>query len=144
VLRNPDLILVSAPPASAGEWRAEWQRFSTLAAVRNGRVMAYGTMGGDGQPQTQAALFTRHVLYRQPLAKAVDAPLKILDWVESCACVSRPMTTSHCMLILLNARSCIVGRAQVPVRHLLELVRDAQQTRLVEIIAGQLQADRTA
>ena len=27
----------------------------------DGRVMAYGTMGGDGQPQIQAALFTRHV-----------------------------------------------------------------------------------
>ena len=29
--------------------------------LNDGRVMAYGTMGGDGQPQTQAALFTRHV-----------------------------------------------------------------------------------
>ena len=35
-----------------------------LAVLRDGRVMAYGAMGGDGQPQTQAALFTRHVLYR--------------------------------------------------------------------------------
>ena len=40
-----------------------------LAVLKDGRVMAYGTMGGDGQPQTQAALFTRHVLYRQPLAR---------------------------------------------------------------------------
>ena len=38
-----------------------------LAVLRDGRVIGYGTMGGDGQPQTQAALFTRHVLYRQPL-----------------------------------------------------------------------------
>ncbi len=45
-----------------------------LAVLRDGRVMAYGTMGGDGQPQTQAALFTRHVLYRQPLEKAVERP----------------------------------------------------------------------
>ena len=34
-----------------------------LAVLRDGRIMAYGTMGGDGQPQTQAALFTRHVLF---------------------------------------------------------------------------------
>ena len=27
--------------------------------------MAYGTMGGDGQPQTQAAVFTRYVAFRQ-------------------------------------------------------------------------------
>jgi gamma-glutamyltranspeptidase/glutathione hydrolase len=34
-----------------------------LAVLRDGRVIAYGAMGGDGQPQSQAALFTRHVLY---------------------------------------------------------------------------------
>jgi gamma-glutamyltranspeptidase/glutathione hydrolase len=45
-----------------------------LAVLRDGRVMAYGTMGGDAQPQIQAALFTRHVLYRQPLADALDRP----------------------------------------------------------------------
>jgi gamma-glutamyltranspeptidase len=43
-----------------------------LAALRDGRVIAYGAMGGDGQPQTQAAVFTRHVLYRQSLATALD------------------------------------------------------------------------
>jgi iron complex transport system substrate-binding protein len=41
VLRNPDLILLSAPPAAAEEWRAAWARFPTLNAVRNGRVLAY-------------------------------------------------------------------------------------------------------
>ena len=45
-----------------------------LAVLRDGRVMAYGTMGGDAQPQIQAALFTRHVLYRQPLDQALDRP----------------------------------------------------------------------
>jgi len=49
-----------------------------LAVLRDGRVMAYGTMGGDGQPQTQAALFTRHVLYRVPLEQAVDRPRWLL------------------------------------------------------------------
>jgi len=49
-----------------------------LAVLRDGRVMAYGTMGGDGQPQTQGALFTRHVLYRQPLEQAVDRPRWLL------------------------------------------------------------------
>jgi gamma-glutamyltranspeptidase/glutathione hydrolase len=36
--------------------------------------MAYGTMGGDAQPQIQAALFTRHVDFREPLDEALDAP----------------------------------------------------------------------
>jgi gamma-glutamyltranspeptidase/glutathione hydrolase len=49
-----------------------------LAALADGRVIAYGTMGGDGQPQSQAALFSRHVLYRVPLDRAIDAPRWLL------------------------------------------------------------------
>jgi oxamate amidohydrolase len=49
-----------------------------LAVLDDGRIMAYGTMGGDGQPQTQAAVFTRHVLYRVPLAEAIDRPRWLL------------------------------------------------------------------
>jgi oxamate amidohydrolase len=49
-----------------------------LAVLADGRVVAYGTMGGDGQPQTQAAIFTRHVRYRAPLARAIDAPRWLL------------------------------------------------------------------
>ncbi len=49
-----------------------------LAVLGNGRIMAYGCMGGDGQPQTQSALFTRHVNFRQPLADAIDRPRWVL------------------------------------------------------------------
>jgi gamma-glutamyltranspeptidase/glutathione hydrolase len=49
-----------------------------LAVLRDGSILAYGTMGGDGQPQTQAALFTRAVLYRQPLDEAIDRPRWLL------------------------------------------------------------------
>ncbi|MBS0533381.1 MAG: gamma-glutamyltransferase [Proteobacteria bacterium] len=49
-----------------------------LAVLKDGRVMAYGTMGGEGQPQTQSALFTRHVTYKQPLERALDAPRWLL------------------------------------------------------------------
>ncbi len=49
-----------------------------LAVLRDGRVIAYGTMGGDGQPQTQAMVFTRHVQFRQPLAEAIDRPRWLL------------------------------------------------------------------
>jgi gamma-glutamyltranspeptidase/glutathione hydrolase len=49
-----------------------------LAVLKDGRVMAYGTMGGDGQPQTQAALFTRHGLFGEPLAEAIDRPRWVL------------------------------------------------------------------
>ena len=49
-----------------------------LALLKDGRVMAYGAMGGDGQPQTQAALFTRHVDFAEPLAEALDRPRWVL------------------------------------------------------------------
>jgi gamma-glutamyltranspeptidase/glutathione hydrolase len=49
-----------------------------LAVLRDGRIMAYGAMGGDGQPQTQAAVFTRHVHYRVPLADAIARPRWLL------------------------------------------------------------------
>jgi gamma-glutamyltranspeptidase/glutathione hydrolase len=49
-----------------------------LARLADGRVMAYGTMGGEGQPQTQAMLFSRHVLHGQGLQQAVTAPRWIL------------------------------------------------------------------
>ncbi len=58
------------------------QPFHTLnpaiAQLADGRIMAYGTMGGDGQPQTQAAVFTRHVLFGQPIDRAIDAPRWLL------------------------------------------------------------------
>jgi gamma-glutamyltranspeptidase len=49
-----------------------------LAVLRDGRIMAYGTMGGDAQPQIQAALFTRHVGYGVPLAQALEQPRCVL------------------------------------------------------------------
>jgi gamma-glutamyltranspeptidase len=49
-----------------------------LAQLADGRVMPYGTMGGEGQPQTQAMLFSRHVLQGQSLQQAVTAPRWLL------------------------------------------------------------------
>ena len=62
--------------------------FHTLnpAAARfdDGRSMVYGTMGGEGQPQTQAAVFSRYGLFGQPLQQAVTAPRWLLGrtWGE--------------------------------------------------------------
>ena len=49
-----------------------------LAQLSDGRVMPYGTMGGEGQPQTQAMVFSRHVLHGQSLQEAVSAPRWLL------------------------------------------------------------------
>ncbi len=56
-----------------------------LARLADGRILAYGTMGGEGQPQTQAAVFTRYARFGQPLQVAIDAPRWLLGrtWGES-------------------------------------------------------------
>jgi gamma-glutamyltranspeptidase len=51
---------------------------AAMADLRDGRQLAYGTMGGEGQPQTQAAFFTRYVDHKVPLAEALDRPRWIL------------------------------------------------------------------
>jgi len=48
------------------------------AKFKDGRSMVYGTMGGDGQPQTQAAVFSRAIWFKQPLQQAVSAPRWLL------------------------------------------------------------------
>jgi gamma-glutamyltranspeptidase len=49
-----------------------------LANLNDGRVMVYGNMGGDGQPQSQAAVFTRYAFYDEPLQAAITAPRWLL------------------------------------------------------------------
>jgi gamma-glutamyltranspeptidase/glutathione hydrolase len=49
-----------------------------LARFDDGRVMVYGTMGGEGQPQTQSAVFSRYAMLGQPLQAAVTAPRWLL------------------------------------------------------------------
>jgi gamma-glutamyltranspeptidase/glutathione hydrolase len=55
------------------------------ARLNDGRTMVYGTMGGDGQPQTQAAVFSRAIWFRQALQQAVSAPRWLLGrtWGQS-------------------------------------------------------------
>lgn len=56
-----------------------------FARFPDGRSMVYGAMGGDGQPQTQAAVFTRYALYGQDLQEAISAPRWLLGrtWGET-------------------------------------------------------------
>lgn len=49
-----------------------------LALLDDGRVMPYGTMGGDGQPQTQCAIFTRIAEFGMNPQEAIDAPRWLL------------------------------------------------------------------
>lgn len=49
-----------------------------MAVFDDGRRMVYGTMGGDGQPQTQAAVFSRYGLFGEDLQAAISAPRWLL------------------------------------------------------------------
>ena len=55
-----------------------------LAHFDDGRVMSYGTMGGEGQPQTQATIFYRYNIQNLNLQNAVNEPRWLLGktWGE--------------------------------------------------------------
>jgi gamma-glutamyltranspeptidase/glutathione hydrolase len=101
-----------------------------LASLKDGRVIAYGTMGGDGQPQTQAAVFTRHVLYRVPLEEALDRPRWLLgrNWGQARTnlrleprfdgnLLDRLASAGHDVEVLPEAYSDIAGHAGAVVLH---------------------------
>jgi len=101
-----------------------------LAVLKDGRVMAYGTMGGDGQPQTQAAIFTRHVAFGEPLEHAIDAPRWLLGrtWgstitnlrVESRfdeILIDRLMSAGHDVQVIDEPYSDTMGHAGAVVLH---------------------------
>jgi gamma-glutamyltranspeptidase/glutathione hydrolase len=56
-----------------------------MALFNDGRVMVYGAMGGEGQPQTQAAVFTRYAMLGAELQQAITAPRWVLSrtWGET-------------------------------------------------------------
>jgi len=101
-----------------------------LASLKDGRVIAYGTMGGDGQPQTQAAVFTRTVTFRQPLDKALDAPRWLLGrtWGSTHTnlrlesrfdgnLVDRLLSAGHDVEVLGDAYSDTMGHAGAVILH---------------------------
>lgn len=49
-----------------------------LAELADGRILAFGTQGGEGQPQTMMALFSRYAMFGQGLQQAIMAPRWLL------------------------------------------------------------------
>ena len=50
----------------------------SLARLHDGRTLVFGTMGGDGQPQTQAAFLSRYLRFGNSLQEAIDRPRWVL------------------------------------------------------------------
>ena len=114
----------------------------SLALFDDGRVMPYGTMGGEGQPQTQAAVFTRYARFGQPLQQAVSAPRWLLGrtWgdvtttlkLESRfdpALVQALRNAGHDVEMLNEAYSDTMGHAGALVRHPHGLIEGAVDPR---------------
>jgi gamma-glutamyltranspeptidase len=55
-----------------------------LAELADGRVLAFGTQGGEGQPQTMMALYSRYAMFGQELQRAITAPRWLLGttWAD--------------------------------------------------------------
>ena len=105
-----------------------------LAVFKDGRVIAYGCMGGDGQPQTQAALFTRHVLFKQSLAESLDRP----RWV-----LGRTWGAARTSLRLEPRFDDRVVEALASADHDIELVDEAYSDVMGHAGAAILHADAT-
>lgn len=119
-----------------------------LAKFKDGRVLAYGTMGGEGQPQTQAALFTRYANYGVDLQAAITAPRWLLGktWGDETAnlkiesrfddqLIDRLVNAGH-EVEIVEPFADLMGHAGALVVHSNGLIEGATDPRADGSIAG--------
>lgn len=83
--RGASFALSGSGPRVIGAGKKPFHTLNpAMALFADGRRMVYGTMGGEGQPQTQSAVFSRYAMYGQGLQAAVTAPRWLLGktWGE--------------------------------------------------------------
>jgi len=119
-----------------------------LARLSDGREMVYGNMGGDGQPQSQAAVFSRYALFGQDLQQAVSAPRWLLGrtWGQMSvglklenrfdAAVIEALRAAGHELEVVDAYSDLVGHAGAIVRHPNGVLAGAADPRSDGAVAG--------
>ncbi|MCE7029800.1 gamma-glutamyltransferase family protein [Jiella avicenniae] len=112
-----------------------------LAELSDGRVMAYGTMGGEGQPQTQAAVFSRYALFGEDLQQAVTAPRWLLGktWGDATTTLKLEDRFDPALVAALKAAgheteiipafSDLAGHAGAVVRHASGVLEGASDPR---------------
>lgn len=140
--RGSSFSLTSEGPRCLAPGRKPFHTLNPAMAVfEDGRQMAYGTMGGEGQPQTQAALFSRYAFFGQDLQQSITAPrwllgrtwgdettsLKIESRVDS-AIVERLRAAGH-LVELLEPFTPMMGHAGAIVRHSNGLLEGANDPR---------------
>ncbi len=100
-----------------------------LARLADGRLMLYGSMGGDGQPQSQSAVFSRHAMHGVDLQAAITAPRWLLGrrWGEEATALrlegrfvpalQKALAESGHELAMLGDFDSLMGHAGAIVRH---------------------------
>ena len=119
-----------------------------LARFADGRTMVYGNMGGDGQPQSQAAIFSRYAMFGQDLQQAVTAPRWLLGRTWGAMSVSlklearfppdvlRALREAGHDVEVVDAFSDVVGHAGALVMHPDGTIAGAADPRSDGVVAG--------
>jgi gamma-glutamyltranspeptidase len=84
--RGASFLLTGEGPRKLAPGRKPFHTLNpAMARFDDGRTMVYGTMGGEGQPQTQAAVFSRYGFFGEKLQAAITAPRWLLGktWGEN-------------------------------------------------------------
>jgi oxamate amidohydrolase len=121
----------------------------SMALFDDGRVMPYGTMGGEGQPQTQAMVFTRYARFGYSLQQAVSEPRWLLGrtWGDATTTlklenrfppdlVDELKAAGHDVEMLREAYSDTMGHAGALVRHPNGRIEGAADPRSDGSVAG--------
>jgi gamma-glutamyltranspeptidase len=118
-----------------------------MARFDDGREMVYGTMGGEGQPQTQAAIFSRYAWFGMELQEAVTAPRWLLGrtWGEESTTLKlenrfddalyERLTAAGHIVELLEPFSDTMGHAGAIVRHPSGVLEGAADPRSDGVVA---------
>jgi gamma-glutamyltranspeptidase len=119
-----------------------------FARLSDGRELVYGNMGGDGQPQSQAAVFSRYAIFGRDLQQSITAPrwllgrtwgdmsvsLKIESRFES-STIDALRAAGH-EIEVIEPYSDLVGHAGALVRHPSGVVAGAVDPRSDGAVAG--------
>lgn len=128
--RGASFLLDGEGPRTLAPGRKPFHTLNpAMARFDDGRFMVYGTMGGEGQPQTQSALFSRYAMFNQGLQAAITAPRWLLGktWGENSVTLKLedrfdPQLVSHLRAAghdveILPAFTSTMGHAGAVVRH---------------------------
>ena len=140
--RGASFELSGDSPRRIGAGRKPFHTLNpAMAHFDDGRTMVYGTMGGEGQPQTQAAVFSRYAMFGQGLQAAVTAPRWLLGktWGEESVTLKlenrfapalvQSLTEAGHNVEMLGDFTSTMGHAGAIVRHMSGMFEGASDPR---------------